>query len=185
MIHLSIAQVVSELNAYLNLRSPGMAPERVEAGSLFDLNGTPNNDTRNRVAVQVVNVEENGVYRSLETYRARPDGPHERVRPPARVNVYVLFVANLDDYGEALKALSHVIAFFQNRYAFEVSGNGDGSSRVIFDLYSMTFEQQNHLWAALGAKYMPSVMYKASILDIRDTQVEAEVPPVEEIVTEA
>ena len=185
MIHLSIGHVVSELNAYLNLRSPGMATERVEAGSLFDLNGQPNNDTRNRVAVQVVNVEENGVYRSLETYRPRPDGPHERIRPPVRVSLYVLFVANLDDYDEALKALSHVIAFFQNRYTFEVTGNGDGSSRVVFELYSMTFEQQNHLWAALGAKYMPSVMYKAAILDIRDMQVEAEVPPVEEITTEA
>ena len=98
------------------------------------------------------------------------------------VNVYVLFVANMDDYVEALKALSLVIAFFQNRFVFQVAGNGDAASRIVFELYSLTFEQQNHLWASLGAKYMPSVMYKASIVEIRDTQVAAEVPPVEEIV---
>lgn len=183
MIHLSVAQVVRELNAYLNLRSPGMSENRVTAGSLFDLNGQPGASTRNRIAVQVVNVEENGVYRSAETHRTRDDGMHERVKPSVRINVYVLFVANLDDYPEALKAISLVIAFFQNRSTFEVSGNGDGASRVIFDLYSMTFEQQNHLWASLGAKYMPSVMYKAAILDIRDTLVSAELPPVEEIAT--
>lgn len=184
MIHLSIARVLNEVNSYLNMRSPGLDENRVAAGSLFDLAGLPNPDTHDRIAVQIVNIEENSVYRSMETHRARPDGMHQRVRPSVRINVYVLFVANLDDYPEALKAISLVIAFFQNRYAFDIAGNGDGSSRVIFELYSMTFEQQNHLWASLGAKYMPSVMYKAAILDISDTQVEAEVPPVEEISTE-
>jgi hypothetical protein len=183
VIHVTVAQVARELNAYLNLRSPGMPEDRVTPGSLFDLNGAANGATKNRVVVQVVNVEENGVYRSLETHQPRSDGTHGRVNPPVRVNVYVLFVANLDNYPEALKAISLVVAFFQNRYTFEVSGNGDGASRVIFELYSMTFEQQNHLWASLGAKYMPSVIYRAAILDIRDLQTQAAVPPVEEIVT--
>ena len=184
MIDVSLAQVVNEVNAYLNLRAPGLVDVRVAAGSLFDLDGTPNSDTRNRIAVQIVNVEENTVYRSAEMYRAKPDGMHERIRPSVRINVYVLFVANLEKYREALKAISLVIAFFQNRFTFDVSGNGDASSKVIFELHSMTFEQQNHLWASLGAKYMPSVVYKAAILDISDTQVDAEVPPVEEISTE-
>lgn len=186
MIHLAVAQVVDELNAYLNLRSPGMPPERVVAGSLFDLAGQPNAGTKDRLAVSVVNVEENHVYHSLDTYRARADGTAERVKPKVRVNVYVLFVSNLAKYDEALKALSNVIAFFQYRNTFVVSGNGaEEASRVVFELYSLTFEQQNHLWAALGAKYMPSVVYKAGIVDIRDARVEAEVRPVEEIVAES
>lgn len=184
MIHLSIARVLHEVNSYLNVRAPAQDEERVVAGSLFDLTGQPNSGTSDRIAMQIVNIEENSVYRSMETYRARPDGMNERVRPSVRINVYVLFVANLGDYPEALKAISLVIAFFQNRHTFDISGNGDGSSKVIFELYSMTFEQQNHLWASLGAKYMPSVMYKAAILDISDTQVKAEVPAVEEISTE-
>lgn len=183
MIHVALGQVVRELNAYLNLRSPGISETPVVAGALLDVTGTANTKTKNRVAAQVVNVEENSVYRSAETHRARPDGTFDRVRPSVRVNLYVLFVGNLDDYGEALKAISLVIAFFQNHFTFVVSGNGDGTSRVIFELYSMTFEQQNHLWASLGAKYMPSVMYKAAIVDISDLQVDGEVPPVEEILT--
>lgn len=183
MIHLAVTQVLNEMNAYLNLRSPGLTPTRATAGSLFDLTGQPNAVTRNVVSVQIVNVEENAVYRSMETHRVRPDGMNERVRPGVRANVYVLFVANMDNYLEALKAISLVISFFQNHHTFDIAGNGEGSSRVTFELYSMTFEQQNHLWATLGAKYMPSVVYKAAILDIHDTQVVAEVPPVEEIET--
>jgi uncharacterized protein DUF4255 len=183
VIHLAIAEVVTEVNAYLNLRSPALTTNRVVSGSLFDLQGSPNAATRNRIVVEIVNLEKDAVYRSIETYRTRPDGTHERIRPSVRINAFVLFIANLDDYPEALKAISLVIAFFQNRYSFDVSANGDGSARVVFELYSMTFEEQNHLWASLGAKYMPSVVYKAAILDIRDTQVDAEVPPVEEIST--
>ena len=182
MIHLAIAQIARELNAYLNLRSPGGNAERAVAGSLFDLKGVPNKDVENRAVLQIVNVEQNHAYGSTERYQTRADGVHERIRPEMRLNVYVLLIGNLDNYNEALKALSDGIAFFQNNHTFEVSGtNGNGASRVIFDLYSMTFEQQNHLWAALGAKYMPSVLYKAGIVDIRDTQVEAEVAPVVEI----
>lgn len=186
MIHLAVAQVVDELNAYLNLRAPGLTQERVVAGSLFDLAGALNTKTRDQVVASVVNVEENRVYHSLDTYQTRADGMNERIKPKVRVNVYLLFIGNLDKYDESLKAISNVIGFFQHRNAFTVSGNGaDDSSRVVFELYSLTFEQQNHLWAALGAKYMPSVIYKAGIVDIRDTQVEAEVPSVEEIATEA
>ena len=96
----------------------------------------------------------------------------------------LLIVANYADYAEALKMLSFVIGFFQQRGSFEVLTNEGERARVQFELLSTTFEQQNHLWAALGAKYMPSVLYKVGILDIRDPQVEAEVPPVEEIRTE-
>jgi len=184
VIHLAVAQVVDELNAYLNLRSPGLTQERVVAGSLYDLAGALNTKTRDRLVASVINVEENRIYHSLDTYQTRPDGMNERVKPKVRVNVYLLFAGNLDKYDEALKAISNVIGFFQRRNAFVVSGNGsEDASRVVFELYSLTFEQQNHLWAALGAKYVPSVIYKAGIVDIRDTQVEAEVPPVEEIAT--
>ena len=184
MIDLTMAQVVDEMNAYLNLRAPGQDPERVLVGSLFDPVGVSNASLKDHIVVQIVNIEENSVYRSMETHRTRSDGMHERVRPAVRINLYILFVANMAKYVEALKAISLVIAFFQNRFAFAITGNGNGPSKVIFELYSMTFEQQNHLWASLGAKYMPSVIYKAAILEISDTQVEAEVPPVEEISTE-
>jgi hypothetical protein len=177
VIHTAIASIVSELNAYLNLRSPTLDQNPLVAGSLFDLNGNLNPKTKDKVVLAVVNVEEERVYRSLRTHDRRPDGTSALVKPEVRVNLFLLFVANLDKYDEALKALSHVISFFQHRASFETAGNG-ARKRVAFELHSMTFEQQNHLWAALGAKYVPSVMYKAGFVEIEDRQVEGEVPPV-------
>ena len=76
-----------------------------------------------------------------------------------------------------------MVAFFQRRpptsFA-DVPDSGDRRERFSAELHTMTFEQQNHLWGALGAKYMPSVMYKVGVIDIDDSQIEALVPPVED-----
>jgi Pvc16 N-terminal domain len=184
MLHVMMSRLAEELTAYLDLRAPVTTPGRVFAGSLLDLAGQPNAGAKGHVVLSVVNVDENRVYRSLDQYRKRGDGVSERIKPPVRLDVSLLIVANYADYNEALKMLSFVISFFQQRGSFDMPVADGARAKVQFELLSTTFEQQNHLWAALGAKYMPSVIYKAGILDIRDSQVEAEVPPVEEIRTE-
>ena len=37
------------------------------------------------------------------------------------------------------------------------------------ELVSPTFEQQNHIWGGMGAKYLPSVLYKVRMLVYRET----------------
>jgi len=176
--------VRGELNAYLNLRSPSLAPDRVVLDSLSDISGNPNTDTNEKVVLSLVNVQEDAVYKSVERYEKRPDGTAELVRPEVRVNLFFLFIANLSDYTETLKALEHVISFFQARHVFNYSSIpalSDEQGRMVFELHSMTFEQQNHLWGSLGSKYQPSVMYKVGIVHIRDRQLEAVIQPVQDI----
>ena len=185
MIHAAIEYVVGELNNYLNLRSPSLSPDRVVAGSLFDLDGNVDDNAKDKVILSLVNIEEDRVYRSVEIYKKREDGIAEAIKPKIQVDLYLLFIANLADYGEALKAVGHVISFFQHRKSIDYSsvpGLVNQEGRLAFELHSMSFEQQNHLWGALGAKYMPSVMYRLAIVTVRDEQIEAEVQPVEEIV---
>ena len=185
MIHAAIEYVVGELNNYLNLRSPSLSPDRVVAGSLFDLDGNVDDNAKDKVILSLVNIEEDRVYRSVEIYKKREDGIAEAIKPKIQVDLYLLFIANLADYGEALKAVGHVISFFQHRKSIDYSsvpGLVNQEGRLAFELHSISFEQQNHLWGALGAKYMPSVMYRLAIVTVRDEQIEAEVQPVEEIV---
>ncbi len=184
MIDQALAHVVAELNGYFNVRS--QIPDRAVAGSLFNLQGNVNPEVNDKVVVSLVNVEEDRTYHSVETFETRPDGVSEQVRPPVKVNLYLLFVANLGVYSEAVKAVDQVISFFQHRPAFDyasIPALAGRRGRMLFELHTMSFEQVNHLWGALGSKYMPSVMYKVGLVDIRDRQLEAEVPPVEEIVT--
>lgn len=184
MIHQAIQYVITELNAYLNLRSPSLTPDRVVLDSLFDASGNLNADAKEKVVLSLVNVQEDPIYQPVNIYEKNPAGRTERVRPEVRVNLFLLFIANISDYEESLKALEYVISFFQARHVFdyaEIPALANQQGRLVFELHSMTFEQQNHLWGALGSKYQPSVMYKLSLVGIRDRQVEAEVRPVEQV----
>jgi len=152
------------------------------------LDGNLDPQKKNKVLVSLVNVAEERTYRSVETFEKRPDGTGEQVKPPLKVSLFMLFIANFADYEEAMKALGQVMGFFQNRPSFpfvSIPGLAGLSGRMTFELHSMTFEQINHLWGAIGSKYMPSVLYKAGLVDVRDRQVEAERAPVTEIVTTA
>ncbi len=182
MIDHVLSHVVSELNDYFNVRV--QVSDRALAASLFDHKGDVNNDATDKVVVSIVNVEEDRTYHSVEAFEKRADGTAERVLPPVRVNLYLLFIANMKDYDEAAKALGHVMSFFQHRPSFDyasISALADHEGRFSAELRSMTFEQINHLWGVLGGKYMPSVLYKLGLLDVRDRQVEAEVPPLHQI----
>lgn len=182
MIPEALNHVVSELNAYLQLRSPSTDPDRATLGSLFDRDGKPNAAVADKLIVSVVSVREEPVYRSVEVLRRRSDGVAEFQRPEVSLNIFVFLIANYSDYKEALKALTSVIAFFQRRTSFTLL-DPELSEQVqfSFELQPLSFEQQNHLWGSLGAKYMPSIMYKVGIVKVRDAQVEAELPPVRQV----
>lgn len=59
------------------------------------------------------------------------------------------------------QTLSFIISFFQNKNVFNHQNSpelDEKIEKIIVDLYTLNLEQQNHLWGALGAKYMPSVV---------------------------
>ena len=62
-----------------------------------------------------------------------------------------------------MEILGSIIQFFQYQNVFDhlthpaLHPNIKG---LVVDLYSLNFEQVNHLWSTLGGKYLPSVMYK-------------------------
>jgi hypothetical protein len=182
VINVLIAHVVTELNAYVKLRS-GVA-DRVVAGTLMTVEAKANPQLNDKVAAVVVNVEEDRVYKSVETITKKPDGTGQVGRPEIRLKLYLLFAANLNVYNEALKALGYVVTFFQHRDIFEyasIAALSGVTGRMVFELHSLTFEQQNHLWGAMGAKYLPSVLYKVGVVTIREDLAEAEVPPVSDL----
>ena len=54
--------------------------------------------------------------------------------------------------------------------------------KLIFDLYSPTLEEVNHLWGTLGGKQYPFVLYVMRMLDLKFRFVENENPLIVEIV---
>ena len=102
--------------------------------------------------------------------------------PPVLLNLFMLISASHDDYSTALKMLSLAVSFFQAKNTFTyadapptpstltgATALGDevrANLKIKLDLYSLTFEQLNHLWGSLGGKQYPFALYKIRIVEL-------------------
>jgi hypothetical protein len=55
--------------------------------------------------------------------------------------------------------------------------------KLIFDLYSPTLEEVNHLWGTLGGKQYPFVLYGLRMLDLKFQAVQSESGMITEVVS--
>jgi hypothetical protein len=108
--------------------------------------------------------------------------------PPLYVNIYILIAANMREYADNLKMITLIMQFFQAQNYFTpltYPGLDSRIAQINADLFTLNFEQINHIWSTLGGKYLPSVMYKIRQLVVEDENaVETEGKLIEEIRTE-
>jgi len=126
---------------------------------------------------------------------------HRSLREPRDfLNLYVLFTCNYwgDKYIYALQRISYVVRFLQSKNSFaygsasyQDSGNSEFSDDIdlvglkfTMELYTLTFEQLNHLWGSLGGRQIPFVMYKLRLVALTDRRVLRNTPLIREIDTD-
>lgn len=175
MIAHALNIVIHELNNHLTDSS--VPPVKVGNVAEVVLSGTG----REGVCVSVVNIKEEKTLKNTPTY-LRDEASLKTVyhNPPVFLNFLILITATHTDYNSALLMLSRVIRFFQFRNSFDqesvapesmngAEDNGDKleSFKLIFDLYSPTLEEVNHLWGTLGGKQYPFVLYVMRMLELK------------------
>jgi hypothetical protein len=146
------------------------------------------------VVLTLVNVEEESALKNRKLPRYQEGDKVLIENPPVYLNLYLLFTACWPaNYDNAIKRLGHVVSFFQHRNQFSLKNAthfADGvdpddedlaEMRLVLDLYTMTFEQINHLWGSLGGKQSPFAMYKARLTSVRYRQPKGSGPAIEEI----
>ena len=105
---------------------------------------------------------------------------------PIQVNIYIIIAAIGSNYVESLLKISRVIEFFQfNTFTTPLSHPclNPQIEQLNLDLYFVNFEQLNHIWATLGGKYYPSVLYKIRQLRLGSPKaLEKEAPLINEII---
>lgn len=139
------------------------------------LGGTRSNMT-DQIVMSLINLQEETTLKNAPNYRME-NGRTIYQNPPVSLNLFVLFSAlHPDQYATALQRLARVIEFFQwkKEFAFTLppsAGVGNAGSvtkdvRVLVDLYTLTFDQINHLWGTLGGKQVPFAMYRMRLVAI-------------------
>lgn len=187
MIAELLGLITDELNSFLGRKEPRY--RNVQTAVLSDLvnqqgelvittDDHSEQEGRDNVIVTLINVEEETVGKAQLPYIRSPEQSIGLVNPEIKLNLYVLFstFSNMNPnerYLNCLKLLSYVVRFFQYKNVFNHQNTPNLSEdidKLTIELVSPTFEQQNYLWGALGAKYMPSVLYKVRMLTIREVE---------------
>ncbi len=139
---------------------------------------------RDRIYLTLINIEEEKVFKNLPTYQSvLPDTSLRLMNPELRLNIYLLVSAifkkdsNDGYYERQLKYLSMVIGFFQGKYVFEdvdfaALQFGENLEKIIVEMQTTNFDQNQQIWSSLGSKMSPCVLYKVRLVIILDKSAE-------------
>lgn len=185
MIDKSLEILGDELNSYLkkvskNIGTTTKAVELCPVTKADGATGVP----QNTVGLSLVGVEEEKVLKAEITPTRDENGQYRYQNPELRLNLYILIAANFNEYKSSLENLSAILRHFQSKHVFTRQNTPEMDAsikRLQVELYSLTFEQQNHLWGSIGGKYLPSVLYKVRMLSIQEGSVSAVHSPIFEM----
>jgi len=184
MLDLALTFLIDELNTYLLTRTASDSVKaslsRVvdEAGKFaFDIDS---------ISCSIISIEEERLLKSHLPDYSTVNGQHV-VRPPElRLNLQILFAANFTHYDQALKYISYVLTFFHSHPLFSSDTHpalSPSIGKLSVELLSLNFEQLNQMWAFIGGKQLPSVVYRVRMVTLQDTTNTAVQSPITTIRT--
>jgi hypothetical protein len=132
----------------------------------------PLNFPLNKITPILINVEEEKVLRLADRYEGVVrNGKRTEMNPSIRINLQILFVSRFSNYEQSLKFLSLIVRFFQKNPLFDLESTEE-AERLRAELITLPINQQNELWNSLRTTYLPSVLYRISVLVFRDDETQ-------------
>ena len=162
------------VNAHLTAPVPGIPGTAEDAVVFLDGDKAEPSFQLGAVTVMLINVEQEPVMRAANPWqRTAADGSSFQARPDLRLNLHVMFVARYKQYDQSLTQLSRVLAFFHanpvmDRYA--VPSMPPEVPRLTMELLTLPIAEQNDIWNALRTPFQPSLLYRARLILISDSQ---------------
>lgn len=209
MIALALKLLRDELSDYIlqHKRSGDpIANDGIALGNIASMDNDATGNFNEKVILTLVNIEEESTLKN-GSHIIKTNTGIKYMEPAIHLNLYILISATqkekpLDDnYELPLHRLSLVLQFFQAKKSFTIQNSpfskisSDDPNKTEDDwitnelrdelklnveLYTLTFEQINHLWGSLGGKQVPFAMYKVRLIKIQEMSGE-EAPVIEEI----
>lgn len=180
MISKALTFVSDFLNHEIKM-SYGIDEDRVVISSLINPDGTITENIENKIVISVINLEHETTVNSQGNYVNGGNNNFGKVSPPVYLNIYLLISANYDsgNYIEALKMLSTVIGVFQANTYFTQQKNPTMPfplEKLTFEIFNLPINELSHIWSGIGAKYVPSIVYKVRMISIREDLITKEIP---------
>lgn len=182
MIDEALNFIGNQLNEYLRMKTT--YTDIVQMRRMAKTNGTEV-DLDNKIVFQLVNIEEERVGKAMVPSATPVGGGFAMRSPELKLNLFILFTACDSDaendtstYLSAIKLLSFVVKFFQHKSNFTTENSPSlpaSIGQLIIEMHPVSLENQNYLWASLGVKYRPSVVYKVRMITVVDDNADFQV----------
>lgn len=173
MIDHTIGFLTNLINEHFKTRFD-LNEDKISFSHVINQDGTSALKEQNRIVASIVNIQEERMNKNgARVFGKGSFNESGFFRPPVHLNLYILFAAHFEPqlYAEGLRFLSIIVAFFQTKNVFRYVDFPElhpSIEKLIFELENLSFQEQNNLWGALGAKYVPSVLYKVRMLSISE-----------------
>lgn len=176
MLDLSfLAFLTDEISNFINQPAPAI---NIKWSDIIDQDGSVT-IKKNSIAITLVKIEKEAfVNRSTNTYRDRTGTNHGDagydIMPLLDINFYVQF-AVYNDQAEAIRQLGFILSYFQSHPVITSQNvstlnagklQAAGVDKLIFEIVNYSHQELSNLWSQLGAKYMPSVVYKMRMITV-------------------
>ena len=183
MIYETLICITEEINNNFK-RKLHTNEEKAILSGIVNQDGTVAIQGENKIVVTLLNVEKDTIGRNTPGPPVGASIPN--TAPAVNINLYVLFSAyfSSSNYHEALRFLSFVVAYFQSRNVFTRDNTPSMDPRIgklIFELENLGADKLNNVWTTLGAKYMPSVVYKVRMLTFDDSIIREYRPGIDDV----
>jgi hypothetical protein len=182
MISKALTFLTEFLNDELKL-SFGLDDKLVIPSSLINPDGSIAQKIENKIVISVINMEHETYMKSPNTLKTDGSTTFGKIAPPVYLNLYLLVSANYESskYLEAFKILSTVITLFQANPYFTKQQHPnmpDPLERLTLEIYNIPITELSHIWSGIGAKYVPSIVYKARMITLQEDKIKKEIPAI-------
>ena len=181
MIQQVLPIIIDELNDYLKSEFNAIEDKAI-LSSLIDHDGSVAVESGNKIIATLIYIDRDTTSKATAMNQLNGNNYLE-FAPPISINLTIMFSAmfNKNLYLQALKYIAGVIYFFQNKPLFTAQNTpklGKSTDRLYFDLVSISPQELMNIYSMLGAKYMPSVVYKMKMLTFSQDNIINEIPAV-------
>ena len=185
MLDLVLKFFADELNSYLCART-GLTEDKIALSAVVNENGkyAIKDDS---IGISIINIEEEASIKNQLPVSTYTNGQHVILAPALRLNIYIMFAANFKFYDQSLKYISYILAYFQANRVFvpeQFPALDESLERLAIDLQALNYDQLNQVWAFIGAKQLPSVVYRVGVVSIQDKSQTEIRPPVYHVKTD-
>jgi hypothetical protein len=169
MIYEVLQTLTDNLNIYFRTKLK-IQEDKAELSAIVNQDGTIALQSENKVLVTLLNIEREPFSASGQIIG----------RQKLSLNLMVIFSCHFSNsnYSEAIRFLDLIITYFEENYTLEAQNIYDGNNKIKIEIETYNIDKVHNIWATIGAKYLPSVVYKLRMVVVDSNNISSFSPAV-------